>query len=268
MSDTDAAKVLSEQNAILSNDSLSVQERLHQLYLLLTRYDRGSGNSVPETPKPAEHNTNPIGEVPSTNLKHVQEEQVVDHPQVDDAGGEPARAQTKTTSEDTHAAARPASTAYQESDTVVHEESEVLHDGQNKEEEINVPVAGADTARQSDSDVGGTTASTSKLGDNGAVQSVGIGEADASSTSLAVDGENPDAAKPGSVGETHSKSIFLPDSSSSLTVCFKGLPVEKRIQPDVVAEAASTNSDQLKPAEPTKKSKSQKLKEKLHIGKK
>ena len=276
MSDIDAAKVLSEQNAIFSNDSLSVQERLHQFYMLLIRYDRGSGNSVPETPKPVEHSTNPIGgaiessggEVPSTNQKHIEEEHVADHPQVDDAVEEPAEAQTKTTLENTQVATKPASTTHQESGTLVHEESEVLHDGQNKEEEINVPVAGADNAASSNSDVGATAASTGKPGESEAVNNVGLGETNVKATSPATDGEHLDAAKPGLVEEADRKLIDPPKICYCSLTVFEGLPVEKRIQPDVAAEAASTNSDQLKPSEPTKKSKSQKLKEKLHIGRK
>ena len=212
MSDMDAAKVLSEQNIIFSNDLLSVQERLHQLYKLLIRYDRGSGVSVPEIPTPVEHNTNPtggaiepsVGAIPSTNQKDIEKQQVTDSPRADDAVEESIKAPNNLVTE-TSQPSEISPRTVQESGFVIHDDTEVLHDGQNKEEETNVPVAGVDDPGASRDDVGTTATNTDRPAESGGGWNNSIGDRDIKATNQSAEGENFGTKMPATEPETHSK---------------------------------------------------------------
>lgn len=199
MSDTAAAKLLNEQNLIFSNDSLSPQERIYQLYMLLLRYDKSGNTNIPETPNPSEDVTNmvggAIGPLDDPVTKHSAnptEEQQGLHRSL----AKPVEAQDNPTeeeevkTEDTHAGGTASVTVPGIFGSVVHDDSEVLHDGQNKEEEINVPVVAVETggADRSAANVSGT-------GGIGADKNGGPGEAYAQSTGLIAAGGEFNAAK-------------------------------------------------------------------------
>lgn len=199
MSDTAAAKLLSEQNLIFSNDSLSPQERIYQLYMLLLRYDKRSDTNIPETPNPREDATKIIGSAvgpsgdPFIKQKpNLTEEQLgVHHSFV-----EPVEAQDRATdekdvkTEDAQAGGKAPETVPGVFSSVVHDDSEVLHGGQDKEEEINVPIGGAET-----SGAGTIAANANVTGEIGADKNGGPGEAYTQSISLIADGGKSNAAK-------------------------------------------------------------------------
>ncbi len=269
MSDTTAAKILNDLNIIFSNDSLSVQERIYQLYLLLARYDKGGDNSIPETPKPVENATNafsgavehPGGVAPIPSQKHLEEQQWEDSPQADDVVDEPTDTKTRATTGDTPADGKTPGVVQSSPDSVVYNESQILHDGQNREEEISVPVVGAEQTEASPSGVGTTAASTNKMAKTGVVMDGGIGEEHVKSAILAADGGYPVVAKPVSGPEADGKSCFESPDKISWAILNTN-------SSDSGLAAASINSGQSQPLEPVKKSKTKKIKEKLHIGKK
>jgi len=210
MSDTAAAKLLNEQNLIFSNDSLSPQERIYQLYMLLLRYDKSGNTNIPETPNPSEDVTNmvggAIGPLDDPVTKHSAnptEEQQGLHRSL----AKPVEAQDNPTeeeevkTEDTHAGGTASATVPGIFGSVVHDDSEVLHEGQNKEEEINVPVVAVETggADRSAANVSGT-------GGIGADKNGGPGEAYAQSTGLIAAGGEFNAAKVDNAPELDCKS--------------------------------------------------------------
>lgn len=199
MSDTAAAKLLNEQNLIFSDDSLSPQERIYQLYMLLLRYDKSGDTEKPEIPNPSEDATNmvdgAIGPFDGPVTKHspnpTEEKQGLHH-----SLAKPVETQDnpieeeKVKTEDTNAGENVPATVLGISGSVVHDNSEVLHDGQNKEEEINVPVVGVETGGADTS-----AANISGTGGIGADKNGGLGEAYSQSPGLIAGGGESNAAK-------------------------------------------------------------------------
>ena len=235
MSDTTAAQILHEQNLIFSNDTLTVQERIHQLYMLLLRYDKG-GETIPETPKPIEGNTKHIGGGPEPragatftfNERGMEEEQGVSRPSEKPAEAQakptddpspnsnhngtekeqgpssylkPVEAPAKPTGEETNITNDSQSTAKPPINTdefpgsVIHDESEVLHGGQDKKEEINVPIVGTNHSEPSKDGANTTDIITSGLDEGGTDQKPKTGESIVNLTDQNADGGDFGVAK-------------------------------------------------------------------------
>ncbi len=213
MSDTAAARLLSEQNLIFSNDSLSPQERIYQLYMLLLRYDQRSETSIPETPNATATTSNTAGGAiqpfggpfPDRSSKVIEEQPGVDH-----SYQEPVEAQSniitedKIRAEEMQASAKASGTVPGVFGSVVHDDSEVLHAGQDEKEEINVPVAGAEQSR---ADI--TAGNINGSGESEAYNNVGTGDAYTQSTGSIGDGGVSEAASVGTAPEPDCKSYLV-----------------------------------------------------------
>ena len=247
MSDTTAASILHEQNLIFSNDSLTVQERIHQLYMLLLRYDSGHETSVPETPKPMEGSSNQIGGVvASSNEKYMDEargtekssadtikptrsptevrdsaapypnqEVPKDEQEVTNSLTEPTGAQTTpkeqesiVTKESPSAAKAPINTD-KFPGSVVHDDGKVLHGGQDEREENNVPMVSTSHSEVNKEGTNTTEVITSGLGGSEADQYLGIKDTNTRPTELNPGSQDSAAAIQDSVKDADRKSYFL-----------------------------------------------------------
>ena len=117
--------------------------------------------------------------------------------------------------EDTQNGEKVSGTVQRSSSSAIHDDNDVLHDGQDMEEEINVPAAGVAKNGVSKSGDGPTTVNISDTAENELDKDSRTGDVNAKSLGPAADEGTVDVTKPGLGREADRKSCYRFLSRSS-----------------------------------------------------